>query len=186
MPPSIMAYDPVALLQGMRRVERMLRDVVIDERVARLRTNGLRSERETRIACIFAVGLSVALGRQFWVAPGEDGDHDFLIVAPEIQEVSGAVVPVQLKELVPADLNSDQTLADLKARVAHCPRSSTVLLIHLNRRGTISFDDLQTFASPFSENWFLWCSDREQTRWAIFGMRNGEPVHTEFEYPEEN
>ena len=119
------------------------------------------------------------------VAPGEGGDYDFRLVTPKDEELSGAVVAVQLKELVPADLNSDQSLGDLEARIAQCPRSSTVLLIHLNRRGEISFADLRAFTSPFAENWFVWCCDPEQTRWAIFGMRNSEPVHIQFDYPED-
>jgi hypothetical protein len=173
--------DPVARLISLREIENMPELAQADERVRRLRTNGLRPIREGRIAYLFAVGMSTLFGVNFEVAIEEAEDFDFVLRTAIGEEVN--FIPVQLKELAPEDLNPDQTLEELFDGLQHRPPSNTVLLIHLNRRGQIDYARLAACNAPYGEVWFLWASDSDQNEWTIYGSILGTTTVKSFPYP---
>ena len=159
--------DPIARLVVLRKLEQSPELALADDAVRRLRTNGLRELREGRIAYLFAVGMQSRFGVEFSVAVGEGEDFDFVVRTVIGDETH--YIPVQLKELAPADLNPNQTLEDLFLRIQRRPSSDTVLLVHLNRRERIEYIRLATCRAPFREVWFLWASNSTQNDWSIFG-----------------
>ena len=68
--------DPRGFLIELRKFEATLSDVSMPENVRRLRTNGLKQEREMRDAALLCVGISERFGLQIRFAPTEDEDFD--------------------------------------------------------------------------------------------------------------
>ena len=112
----------------------------------------------------------------------EEGDHDCVLAWDH--DGTQRFTPVQLKELPPADLNASITIADLLAGVTKkYAKTDTVLVVHLNRRGSVPLADLVLAESPFKEAWFLWCSSDDQDCWCIWGESLAETGPVEFRYP---
>ena len=175
-------YDPEPVLRELRRLERDPALLELPDVVRRLRTNQLKTDREARDALIFAHGMAGIVGAKVLVAPGETEDCDFVAkaVVNDIEHFFG----VQLKELAPADLNEHQTLEHLAKSLAKYAKSDSTLAIHLNRRVTISLEDLAAIETPFAERWFFWASDPEYLTWQLFGGAPGTPVLHNFTQPE--
>lgn len=174
--------DPIECLLALREIERSPELQLFDEPVRRLRTNGLRGERESRIAYLFAAGMQARFGIRFGVAAQEGEDFDFVVRT--VVEDETIYVPVQLKELAPADLNSSQTLEELFLGVQRRPLTDTVLLVHLNRRTQIDVSILDAARAPFQEVWFVWASSPAQSEWMLYGDVLNAPTATVFPYPE--
>jgi len=174
-------YDPEPVLREFRRLEYALADEDIPDLLRRLRTNGLKPAREGRDALIFAHGMATVVGAKVLVAPGETENCDFITRTTNDQVEHFACV--QLKELAPADLSPQQTLATLVANLQKYAPSDSTLAVHLNRQGRIPFADLAEVRAPFSEVWFFWAADPEQATWYLYGGTPGDPILREFTYP---
>src|SRR2546421_10068974 len=108
---SLPFYEPATILRNLRRIEQQLADVDMDERVRRLRTPGLKTYREARDAALFVYGMGLAKGVAMAYTPFERSDYDF--VATWTEGTTQHFCPVQLKELVPADLNPGASIEEL-------------------------------------------------------------------------
>lgn len=108
--------DPTGFLRELRKEERQLRPLLaaLPDRTRRLRTNGLKREREMRDAALFCHGMAERLGRKVLLSPAEIDDFDFVA----LDCGSGEPRPVQLKELAPSDCNSTASLRDVMAGLA--------------------------------------------------------------------
>lgn len=98
--------DPEPVLRQLRQIEIAAVEADLPDRVRRLRTNNLKTDREARLACLFAYGMRAVLGTTVFVSPGETEDCDFLTRATVGDTTHYHCV--QLKELAPADLNPSQ------------------------------------------------------------------------------
>ena len=133
--------DPAEVLREFRRVElemaRHSRAGTLDMRTSAqaLRTNALKTHREMRTAALFCYGMSIASKKKILFSPVERDDYDF--VASWLNEDTQHLAPVQLKELVPTHLNSEQTLEELleKAKNKYPNSDDLTLAIHMNRVG---------------------------------------------------
>ena len=133
---SLIYHDPATILRRLRKLEYELADVDMDERVRRLRTPGLKTYREARDAAIFVYGMGLGKSVAMEYTPFEHSDYDF--VARWIEGTTQHYAPVQLKELVPTDLNPTMSLEELLLNLrSNVPKSSTVLAIKLNKRGKL-------------------------------------------------
>ncbi|MGH2611308.1 MAG: hypothetical protein ACRDHF_19690, partial [Tepidiformaceae bacterium] len=106
-------HDPAHVLRRLRAVEQALAARLrhAEDRVRRLRTTGLKRYREWRDAALFTYGMGLALGARVGYATEATSDYDF--VAAWVEGDTPHFCPVQLKELVPADLNPGATLDGL-------------------------------------------------------------------------
>ena len=165
----------------MREVEIQLAHTETPDLVRRLRTGKLKSDREARDALLFAQGMAGVVGAKVYVAPGEAEDCDFITRATVRDTTFFSCV--QLKELVPDDLNPSQSFNSLIAEVAELPRSDAILAIRLNRRGRIDYTELAAARVSFAELWYLWAASPDSGSWCLFGNAMGQPALYEFQYP---
>jgi hypothetical protein len=155
----------------------------MDEKVRRLRTGGLKEYRERIDAAVFTYGMGRALQLPLHYTTEEASDYDFVV--SWIADATQHFCPVQLKEWVPADLNPNQSLADLLAKLAQTPiRTETVLAIKLSRAGQLDFTTLQVPALGWKEAWFFWASAPNRARFTIRGDLLRDPSQFSFSYPE--
>jgi hypothetical protein len=175
-------HDPATILRRLRTLEHELADVDMEERVRRLRTPGLKTYREARDAALFVVGMGLGKGVRMLYTPFERSDYDFVATWNEgnTQHFS----PVQLKELVPADLNPTASLEGLLTALKdERAKTSTVLAIKLNRRGRIQIEGLQMPKLPYSQLWLFWASSPDGNNWYLFGDMLTSPGYFAYEYP---
>jgi hypothetical protein len=175
--------DPAHTLLEYRKLEIALSEADIDPKVVRLRTAALKGQREARDAAIFALGMSVRLTCPVLFSPTEEADYDF-ITRTDLAGTS-YFTPVQLKELVPEDLNPfaslDALLKKLRAKPVY---SHTSLAIRLNRElKQVTFAAHQFDGLPFREVWLFYAASPDARRWRLLGDVLDHPQLTEFEYP---
>jgi hypothetical protein len=179
---SLKYHDPAQVLRQLRALEGEISASDLPDRVKRLRTNDSKRYREGRDAAVFTYGMSVVHGGPVYYATEERDDYDF--VALWADQDTQHFTPVQLKELVPADLNPTATLEDLVTRLADSVApSQTVLAVKLNRRGQFDLDKITLPKLPWSEVWFFWSSSPDQSQWSIWGDALTTPIRIDFEYP---
>ena len=174
--------DPAADLRSLREVERWMVGKGGDPKVRTLRTAGLKPYREWRDAALFCYGMGQVYGVPILYAPTEHSDYDF--VATWVEDQTQNYCPVQLKELVPAELNPNASASDiLKAVREKYTPSDTVLAVNLNREGRFDFSELSFDGMPFREVWFFWAAAPGGNEWAIQGDMLGKPTRKLFTYP---
>ncbi len=179
---TLQYLDPIVELKNFRHIERHAVWASAPPRVKRLRTGDLKSIRETRNAAIFTHGLARVLGLRIGFAPVEESDYDF--VTSWVKDETRNYAPVQLKELVPEDLNPESTLEALFRSSSKYAPTRTVLAILINRPTEVPIADLDLEAVPFSEVWCFWQASADGSRWMLQGDVLGHSQHTEFLYPE--
>jgi hypothetical protein len=175
-------YDPVRTLIAYRVVELQSLSEDFPPKVARLRTANLNPEREARYAALFSIGMSYRLGIPVVFSPVEAADHDFIVSF----QAEGArhFTPVQLKELVSAELNTEATLEGLIKQLRARPiATDTVLAIRLNRAGREDLSPERFTDIPFREIWLFWAASPDATEWRLLGDMKSEPILTEYVYP---
>lgn len=176
--------DPARTLLAYREVEiDLAMQLGLDSKVARLRTSSLKPEREARDAALFSHGMSARLGCPVVFAPVEESDYDF-VTRTDIRDGS-YFTPVQLKELVPEDLNPsanlDALLASLRKKKVF---SNTALAIRLNRTlKQTNFTARQFIGLPFKEVWLFWAASPDSRRWKLLGDALTHALISEFKYP---
>jgi len=174
-------HDPARILRELRALEHELASIE-DEKVRRLRTPTLKKYREWRDAALFTYGMSVAQERPMGYATEESDDYDFVVAW--IQDDQQHFCPVQIKELVPADLNPRATLQDLIVNLPnYSPGTDTVLAVKLNRRGKMDLRAITMPVIPFKQLWFFWTASPHGNRWNIYGDALKEPGQATFDYP---
>jgi len=172
------------VLRRLRVVENQM--AYADERlgpmVRRLRTREYKKEREWRDAAMFTYLVSLVHGVEMRYLTEEAADHDFVVTWHADQHQH--FCPVQLKELVPEDLNATATLDDLLHGLRkYGGTTKTVLAIKLNRRGSIELGALKVPPIPFAELWFFWAGEPSTNEWFLWGDALTRPRPWTFPYP---
>jgi hypothetical protein len=182
---SLTYFDPKVVLQNLRKIEMDLPEGGIDQHVRSLRTNDLKSSREARDAALFAYGQSCVQGLVVGYAPVEDQDFDF--VTTWVVDETRHFCPVQLKELVPEELNSAATLERLIASLCkYADASDLTVAIKMNRLGR--FDPAEVVIPSSLRLGGLWtfcATSSDQNDWGIWGdfMRPESVGGAKFQYP---
>ena len=179
--------DPRGFLIELRNVEASLGEHSMPDKVRRLRTNGLKPEREMRDAALFCVGISERFGLQIRFAPVEDEDFDF--VATWLAEETQHFCTVQLKEVAPEDLNPVSSIDDaLKALSKYSNAHDLTVAIRLSR--ATQFDPTSICVPnnlAFGGLWVFGCVSEDQSKWAVWGdfmaAAVGPVAGTAFDYP---
>jgi len=101
----LMFVDPAVVLPQLRQIQFAVSASSLNARVRNLRTANLRSHREGWEAALFCCGIGKFLGVKVYVAPYAASDYD--AVAMWVKGETQHFTPLQIKELVPEELNPD-------------------------------------------------------------------------------
>lgn len=172
-------WDPEPVLREFRRIELSGEWSSLPEQTRRLRTNGFKELREARNAAIFAHGLASFLKTKVLFSPTEAADFDFVVSWHSDGELQHC--GIQLKELVPKDLNPEQSLAALLDDLKKYPGTDTILAILLNR--SIPETKVDLGRVPFREIWLFSQSSPDGSQWTLEGDLLTGSARYEFQYP---
>jgi hypothetical protein len=174
--------DPGKILPQLRIIQLTVAASTLDDRVKNLRTHQLKRHREAWEAALFCYGMSKMLGNSVYVAPYEASDYD--AVALRMEKDTQYYTPIQIKELVPEDLNPHTDINKEIAKLNRYPVSNdTAVVIHINRAGRLDLLSIKTPQLNIGSLWVLGASIPDQSRWFIAGNLLGTPGILEFDYP---
>lgn len=175
--------DPRDMLIKFREIEREYSGKQIDPRTFRLRTRELKHVHEGRTAMLFAYGMqSTLLGVPLRVACVERDDYDCIATYERGNE--RVFVPIQIKELAPADLSPKADLqTELNKLKKYVSSDDLVVAFHLNRQTTIRFQELKVPPLSLGQLWFFGALAPNQDKWLLYGDVLAEPRPYYFDYP---
>jgi hypothetical protein len=151
-------------------------------KVKSLRINSLKEARELRSAALFCYGLGQRLGHTVFFARGESQDYDF--IASWVIGTKQHILPVQLKELVPHELNSDSNLPTLiQSLKKYTDSTDLTVVIHLNRQTRFESADIQCTSLNIGGLWVFGAATLDQSEWNLWGNFIEEPFVSRFSYP---
>ena len=175
--------DPAKILRGLRAIATTQPLHKLPYEVASLRRRDLRPYGEGRQGALFCYGMSLALGARVSFAQAEASDYD--IVARYMEGDTVTYVPVQLKELVPAQVNPRADLQlELDKIGKYVDSRDLAVAFHLNGDRRMEFSELRLPSDAIGSLWFFGATATEQRKWLLLGdMLKDERYWHEFEYP---
>lgn len=177
-------YDPRGVLVELRKLELALAEkpVAFDEKVLRLRTGKLRIWHERRQAAIFSYGMASVLDTSIRIAPVESEDFDCIACWTRGDEQ--VFTPIQIKELVPADLNPTTDLnAELQKLTKYVRSHDLVVAFHVNRRLQLDFSNIVIPQLAISQLWLFGSVSPNGSEYMIYGDVLSSPAYHTFSYP---
>lgn len=179
--------DPRGFLVELRNLEWQVAASTTPEQIKSLRTQGLKPEREMRDAALFCVGVSERIGFDVRFAPFEDQDFDFVATWTD-GEGTRRYCPVQLKEVVPPQLNSDATVqAVVDGLVHYSDAADLTVAIKLNQQGQFDPGALILPANlRIGGLWIFGALSPDQSEFYLWGDclgKSNAPFGTRFSYP---
>ena len=177
--------DPRPFLVRLRELEPRVAESNLPTKVKNLRTNPLKWSRQLREGALFCYGMSQRIGQTVFLSPSEDEDRDYDIVASWTVDETHHLAPVQLKTLVPHDLNpsaSVQQVVDALGK-KYTDSADLTVAIYLNRQ--IHFDPSRVVipSLKLAGLWVFGAISEDGREWALWGDFLQTPVGTRFEYP---
>jgi len=174
--------DPKPFLVRLRELEPRVVTSKLPKKVKNLRTNPLRWSRELREGALFCFGMSQRIGQTVFLSPSEAQDHDF--VASWVVGNTQHLAPVQLKEVVPHDLNLTASVQGIiNALAKYTDSADLTVAIHLNQRAHFDPSKLVVPSLKIAALWVFGAISVDQTQWGLWGNFLETPVGTRFEYP---
>jgi len=176
-------YDSESILRRFREYEIDVYDLDIDDKVKTLRTSILKKHKYGREAALFCYGLGYCvLNVKVYFIRDESEDYDF--VATWTEGINQIYAPVQMKELVPHDVNEGANLQKIIDMLAEYKKSdNTMACIYLNRRELLKLEDLVIPKLSMACLWFFGSATPDQSKWFLYGDMTREPKYHEFFYP---
>ena len=174
--------DPRPFLVRLRELEPHVATSNLPKKVKNLRTNSLKWSRELREAALFCYGMSQRIGQTVFLSPSEAQDHDF--IASWVVDDTQHLAPVQLKGVVPYDLNPSASVQKLiDALGIYADSAELTVAIYLNQR--THFDPATLVIPPLkiAALWVFGAISPDQTQWSLWGNFLETPIGTRFEYP---
>ena len=165
---KISLHDPEKILANLRWIQENFPLAEFPENVRNLRTRALRQALEMRQAALFSYGMSTAIQKEVRFALKEEADFDAICsFEHEGKQIS---VPLQLKELVPEQLNPNSNLQNELDKLQKYRNSrDLVVAYHLNRSCDINIRTLNLPQDVVSEIWIYAANNPEQTEWSLTG-----------------
>lgn len=177
-------YRPSRILDGLRKIAQSGLLDGLPYKVASLRTHKLKIYLEGRQAALFCHGMSQRIGKEVSFALFESADFD--IVARYDDDGETRLIPVQLKELPPSEVNSNVELQHILDKLASKLKDSKdlVVAIHINRNiEELRPADLR-IPTDFGGIWLYGGKDRTQHSWYLIGDLLHDPnLVSDFHYP---
>ena len=174
--------DPRPFLVRLREIEPKVAKSGLPEKVRNLRTNPLKWSRELREAALFCYGMAQRIGQTVFLAPSEVQDYDF--VASWVVDGTQHLAPVQLKEVVPHDLNRSTSIQQtVDALLKYVDSEDLTVAIHLNQRGHFDPAHLTVPRLKIAALWVFSAISEDQNEWALWGNFLETPEGRRYGYP---
>jgi hypothetical protein len=134
--------DPRIVLVEFRKIQLRMATSGMSYKERSLRTNALKSERDAITAHLFCYGMEQVTGQKRYVAKAEGQDYD--AVAMWIDGDNQNFAPIQVKELVPEELNPATSLQELIDKLPkYADSDDLTVVIRLNRQITFTPAELK-------------------------------------------
>ncbi len=175
--------DPTMMLPQLRMIQRQVATSALKDNIKNLRTQQLKQYREGWEATLFCYGMSKKLGVPIYVALYEASDYD--VVAMRIENDTQFFTPIQIKEVVPEELNPYTSINKVIAKLSRYPASQdTVFVIHVNRTGRLDLALIKVPRLDIASLWLLCASSPDKSKWLVAGDLLDKPSIIEFDYPD--
>ncbi len=175
-------HDPRQVLVELRKIEKSLARSDLPPAVRRLRTNELKPIRELREACLFCYGWSQIDGQHLHVAHAEA--HDYDAVATWIVGDTPHFAPIQIKEVVPHDLNPSASVQEVvNGLQKYMDSAELTVVIHLNQVTPFSPMDLVIPPLNIAALWVFAAINADASKWVMWGNFLEKVRWGEFAYP---
>ena len=162
-------HDPSPFLARLRELEPQVARSHLPQSARSLRTNPLKEWKQIREAAIFCVGMSARIGHKVYLAKDESLDYDF--IASWLADDTWHFAPVQLKEVVPAEVNPSSSL---QATIDALPEKyvdpvDLTVAIYLNR--AIRFEPTEIRIPPVRVGslWVFGALSADKSQWGLWG-----------------
>lgn len=161
-------YDPEIILPRLNNIRKQISMTATPDKVANLRTNMLSSEREAWDAAIFCYLISKAINKKLFFSKVESSDYDSIFMLQE--ENSDSYFPVQMKELVPNEINPKATLQSIINNLEIYTNSPDLIVgIKLNRNENFNFSNISTEKAKVAEIWCFGSTEKNESKWGLYG-----------------
>ena len=180
----LMYHDPVPFLKRLREFEPKVADSNLPDEVKNLRTNSLKEWGEARQAALFCVGIGDRMQQKVYLAKTEASDYDF--IASWIgDDDTRHFAPVQLKEVVPSDINARASVqSTIDALVdKYVDSRDLIVAIYLNQQTHFNPSELRIPRMQIAALWMFGGLAPDGTQWGIWGDFLETPSGTAFSYP---
>jgi hypothetical protein len=175
--------DPAPFLKRLRELETKVALSNLPRKVRALRTNTLKEWRQAREAALFCVGMGQRLGQVVWLAKSEESDYDFVAswVTADIRHFA----PVQLKEVVPTEINPT---ASIEATIDALPRkyvdsAELTVAVYLNQQVHFDPSKVKIPNMRIGSLWVFGGLAPDASEWGLWGDFLDQPQGTRFTYP---
>ena len=174
--------DPAPFLRELRSLEPRVASSQLPDKVKSLRTNALKEWRELREAAIFCYGMGQRIGQTVYLARGESQDYDF--VASWIVGDIRHLAPVQLKEVVPPNLNPAASLESMiESLTKYVDSEELTVAIHLNQALRFEPKSVVVPRLRIAALWVFAALTEDESEWGLWGNFLEEPEGVRFAYP---
>lgn len=175
--------DPTALLTALRPLQIAVAASALPPKTKALRGSKQKTHREIWQTALFSHGMSVALALpSLEFAIIEEDDYDCVVRWTD--EEGEHYVPVQLKEVVPGDLNQTATIESEIAKLTKYTSSpELVVALFLNRAGRFDLSRIKVPSLTISQLWMFGNRTLDQSRWMLYGDMLSSSSLYEFDFP---
>ena len=176
--------NPRDILVAMRSCELELARSDTPRKIKSLRTNSLKSSRESREAALFCHFMGERIGYKVYFSAGEHQQDCDFIARWDIDNTRH-FAPVQLKEVVPKHTNYAATLEGvINSLSKYVDSKNLIVAVHLNQE---SHFDLQKLSLPnlnIAQLWVFGATSQDQSSWRLWGNLLQTPIETtSHQYP---
>jgi len=175
-------FEPKSVLVRLQEVRKQVASSNLPKRVKNLRAKSLQREREAWDTAVFCYLLSQALNLDIRFCREEKSDYDSIFTwkTSEAQHFA----PVQMKELVPKELNPFVSLNGILSSLCKYVNSPDLVVgIKLNREICLDFKAIDTKILPVAEVWMFGSTSKDESVWSLFGQSNNDWKQYELELP---
>lgn len=176
--------DPTALLNALRPLQIAVALSALPAKTKALRGSKQKTHREIWQAALFSHGMSEALSfPSLEFAMVEEEDYD--CVVRWIDADTENYAPVQLKEVVPAELNPAATIESEIAKLTKYATSpDLVVALFMNRAGRLYLRSIKVPTLPVGQLWLFGNRTPDQSKWMLYGDMLSSASLYEFDFPD--
>jgi hypothetical protein len=173
-------HDPSPFLERLSALEPKVARSRLSPSLRSLRTNSLREWKQIREAAIFCVGMSARIGQKVYLAKSESHDYDF--VAFWVADGTPHFAPVQLKEVVPREVNPRSSV---QATIDSLPRKyvdskDLTVAIYLSQVTRFEPDAIHIPPMNLAALWVFGALSADKLQWGLWGDFLEKPEGTRF------